>query len=103
MIKPIRSKKWVVAWSTLSPVTIWRGVRDGTFPAPVQLTANRIGWLDEDLEAWKKSRPVGNCELPANFQTEEETISVTEKHNEETKNPVPAGQSRAGQQKNKKL
>jgi prophage regulatory protein len=41
----------------LSRVQRWRLVRAGTFPAPVQLGRNSIGWFEEEVEAWLASRP----------------------------------------------
>jgi prophage regulatory protein len=42
---------------TLSRTAIYRGVRAGTFPAPVQLTPTRIAWRESDVLAWLNSRP----------------------------------------------
>jgi prophage regulatory protein len=33
----------------ISRTTLWRQVRDGKFPKPVQLTSNTIGWFQSDL------------------------------------------------------
>jgi predicted DNA-binding transcriptional regulator AlpA len=41
----------------LSRFTLWRKVRDGSFPAPIELSANSIGWPLSEIEAWKASRP----------------------------------------------
>jgi len=30
---------------------IWRDVRAGKFPAPIQLGPNSIGWFDDELDA----------------------------------------------------
>jgi predicted DNA-binding transcriptional regulator AlpA len=40
-------------------VTIWRKSRDPNddFPAPIQLGANRIGWIEDEFVAWLASRP----------------------------------------------
>ena len=40
----------------LSRTTIWRLVRVGQFPAPRRLSANAIGWLASEVEAWIASR-----------------------------------------------
>ena len=37
---------------TLSRTTVWRRVRDGTFPAPVSLGTTRIAWRESDIAAW---------------------------------------------------
>ncbi len=40
----------------LSYSSIYRRVRKGTFPAPVSLGAQAIGWYAENVEDWLKSR-----------------------------------------------
>jgi len=41
----------------LSRPTIWRAVREGRFPKPVQLTSpSAVGWLASEVEAWVQSR-----------------------------------------------
>lgn len=40
----------------LSRTTIWRQVRAGKFPAPLQLTEFSIGWRAEDIDEWQASR-----------------------------------------------
>ena len=34
-----------------SRTQIWRDIRAGKFPAPVQLGPNSIGWYDDELDA----------------------------------------------------
>ena len=38
-------------------VQIWRDIRAGTFPAPIELGPNSIGWYEEEVDAWLASRP----------------------------------------------
>jgi len=90
------SKKQVVERIGLSAVTIWRRIRAGDFPKPVQLTPNRIGWRDEDLEKWEASRPVGQMELPENLK-KEIIFPPKEKPNAKTKTPEPAETGETGQ------
>jgi prophage regulatory protein len=52
----ILRKPAVVERVGLSGTTIWRLVRDKRFPAPVQLSANAVGWREADIEAWVASR-----------------------------------------------
>lgn len=40
-----------------SPVQIWRDVRAGKFPAPIQLGPNSIGWYEDEIADWLASRP----------------------------------------------
>lgn len=40
----------------LSRTTVWRLERRGQFPAHRQLSANTVGWLEEEVTAWIRSR-----------------------------------------------
>jgi prophage regulatory protein len=40
----------------LSRTTIWRRVRAGTFPAPVELGVNSIGWQEASIAEWLNTR-----------------------------------------------
>ena len=62
------SKKQVVERTGLSATTIWRQVRAGKFPSPRQLTPNRIGWPEDEVQNWEESRPVGHCTVSNNFK-----------------------------------
>lgn len=46
----------VVAYTRLSRSTLWRYVRQGYFPPPIQLGPRRIGWLQSDLDAWMENK-----------------------------------------------
>ncbi len=41
----------------VSPVTIWRWVKDGKFPAPVKLSGNVTAWRAEEIRAWLDQQP----------------------------------------------
>jgi prophage regulatory protein len=41
----------------LSRVQRWRRVRAGSFPAPVQLGPNSIGWREDEIRVWLEARP----------------------------------------------
>ena len=62
------SKKNVVERTSLSPVTIWREIKKGRFPKPRQLTPNKVGWPEPEIEKWENSRPLGQFDLPENFK-----------------------------------
>jgi prophage regulatory protein len=47
----------VVARTRLSRVSIWRKVRAGQFPAPIELSSNTIGWPESEIAQWQASRP----------------------------------------------
>lgn len=38
--------------------SIWRWVRDGSFPAPVALGHHRIAWTEAAIDQWIAARPV---------------------------------------------
>lgn len=38
--------------------TLWRWERAGRFPRRRQLGPGRVGWLQSEVDAWLKSRPV---------------------------------------------
>ena len=48
----------VMARAGLSRTTIWRRVRAGTFPAPISLGENSVGWPEHMITEWIESRPV---------------------------------------------
>ncbi|SRR6266536_1821016 len=46
----------VLAKTGLSPSTIWRYEKAGTFPRRVQLGPNSVGWVAEEIDAWVERR-----------------------------------------------
>ena len=40
----------------LSYPTIWRQMQRGEFPMPVQLSDNRVGWLESEIDDWISRR-----------------------------------------------
>lgn len=38
-----------------SPATLWRKVKDGTFPAPYRISERVTAWRVEDVRAWMES------------------------------------------------
>jgi prophage regulatory protein len=48
----ILRKPRLLAKTGLSYPTIWRRVQAGTFPQPVQLGPNSIGWIEEEVDGW---------------------------------------------------
>lgn len=41
----------------LSKASIYDLIRTGHFPRPKRLTANRVAWSSDDIDAWVDSRP----------------------------------------------
>jgi prophage regulatory protein len=55
--KLIRGWAGVTAKTGLSRTQLWRKVRAGTFPAPIEISENSIGWEEATIDAWLRSRP----------------------------------------------
>ena len=58
--------QWVIDRTSLSRTTIWRKVKARSFPQPIAVSDNRVGWSLLAVEAW-----VTECArtvLPANDQ-----------------------------------
>lgn len=49
-------QKAVSDLTSCSRTTIYRGVRAGTFPAPVRITERRVAWPESSVQAWIQSR-----------------------------------------------
>ena len=45
----------VLRCTGLSRTTIWRDVRADRFPAPLKIGRNRIGWREDEIDAWQDS------------------------------------------------
>ena len=48
----------VIECTGLSRTTIWRRIKAGTFPAPISLGENSVGWPEHTITEWIESRPV---------------------------------------------
>jgi prophage regulatory protein len=53
----ILRKPAVLAKTGLSYPTIYRKMQAGDFPQPIQLGPNSVGWVEDEVDAWSKSRP----------------------------------------------
>lgn len=53
----IRGWNGAVAATGRSRVQLWRDVRAGRFPAPLEIGPNSVAWYRDEIEAWKASRP----------------------------------------------
>jgi prophage regulatory protein len=49
-------KPTVLARMTWSDTTLWRRVRDGSFPQPIRISPGRVAWRESDIEAWITAR-----------------------------------------------
>jgi prophage regulatory protein len=52
----ILRRRQVEARIGLSRSTIYDGVNAGTFPKPIQLGAQSVGWLESEIDAWLRER-----------------------------------------------
>ncbi|MEQ5837947.1 AlpA family transcriptional regulator [Paraburkholderia acidicola] len=52
----ILRRKAVEKITGLSRSTIYAGILDGTFPPPVKLTSNSVGWLSDEIQAWVQDK-----------------------------------------------
>jgi prophage regulatory protein len=52
----ILRKPAVLAKTGLSYPTIYRHIQAGTFPQQVELGPNSVGWIEDEIDAWIKSR-----------------------------------------------
>lgn len=43
--------------TSLRKSAIYAGIRAGTFPRPVRLSANAVAWREFEVTAWIESRP----------------------------------------------
>jgi len=46
----------VTAATGLSRASIYRRIRQGTFPAPVSLGGRAVGWLESEIGGWIQNR-----------------------------------------------
>lgn len=49
-------KPQVLARVPWSDTTLWRRVKDGTFPAPIKISENCVAWRERDVNAWIEER-----------------------------------------------
>jgi prophage regulatory protein len=58
--KRVLSLQVVLERVPVSRVTLWRMERAGQFPRRLQISPNRVGWLEADVDAWLEERKVSN-------------------------------------------
>lgn len=46
----------VKARTSLSRSAIYRGMKAGTFPTPVPITHNRVGWVASEIDRWVRAQ-----------------------------------------------
>lgn len=60
----------------LSPMTIWRRQKSGTFPRRVRLGPNAVGWVEEEIEAWCAERAAERDRLPSNRHVPDVALAI---------------------------
>lgn len=46
----------LVRETSLHRATIYRRIKDGSFPAPIHLGAQRVAWAEREIETWKRQQ-----------------------------------------------
>jgi prophage regulatory protein len=58
-IEPLLCCKEIMGLTGIkSRSTIWRRVKDKSFPAPIRIGENSLRWRGTDIRDWLESRPV---------------------------------------------
>lgn len=55
----------VTAKTTLGRSTVYAYMKAGKFPAPVQVSARRVGWVESEVDAWVEARVESREAKPA--------------------------------------
>lgn len=77
----------------ISRTTAWRLQQTGDFPHPVPISANRVGWWESDLTAWKAQRRLAIRPRPRPFG---QTAPAREAPRISRIDPDPAPPTQAG-------
>jgi predicted DNA-binding transcriptional regulator AlpA len=56
-VELIRGWAGICAEVHKSRVQLWRDIRAGRFPQPIEIGPNAIAWVRSEVEVWKASRP----------------------------------------------
>lgn len=51
----LRQSQIIPTLIPFSPATLWRKVKDGSFPSPVRISERVSAWRVEDVRAWMQS------------------------------------------------
>ena len=54
-LRILRRKK-VETKTGISRSSIYDGIKKGTFPKPIQLGQQSVGWLESEIDAWLRER-----------------------------------------------
>lgn len=56
-------RREVEARTGLSRTSIYRNMRNGSFPAPIRVGPRAVRWLEQEIEAWLAGRPRAHGDL----------------------------------------
>lgn len=45
--------------TSLDITTIYRKIKEGTFPQPIRVGKRRVAWRSQDVDAWERTLPRG--------------------------------------------
>lgn len=57
----ILRRKQVESRCGISRSSIYQGIKDGTFPAPIRLGNKSVGWIESDINNWIQQRIDEGC------------------------------------------
>lgn len=60
----LMTRSEVEARTALSRTSIYRKMREGTFPTPLKIGERAVRWPESEIEAWLASRPRATGERP---------------------------------------
>lgn len=69
-------RRRVEALTGLSRSSIYAGVNAGTFPKPIQLGAQSVGWLASEIDAWLRDRIAVSRGIEANIKKSQATVAA---------------------------
>ena len=58
------SKAQVLKKIPVTAATLWAWVRAGKFPRPRAISDNKTVWVEAEVDAWMRARPLRNYKAP---------------------------------------
>ena len=58
------SKQQVLRKIPITAPTLWSWVRAGKFPRPRAISDNKTVWVEAEVDAWMRARPLRNYKAP---------------------------------------
>ncbi len=73
--KILRGYKLVEERTGKSRVQLWRDIKAGRFPSPLELGPNSVGWYEDEVDEWLASRPRRTYGAKVSYQPSEEVTA----------------------------